>query len=96
MDNISQQNGVVELAFSGDVPWHHLGTQVDSTLTVEEMMEEAHINFVVHEEPVFRAPRSLGGGTQRVPGHKIIWVGSRIQTDGKRIIVYNDRCKSCV
>ena len=45
---------VVEtMAYAGDVPWHGLGTKVDDTITVDEMVKKAGLDWGVETRPIF-------------------------------------------
>jgi len=46
-------NGVAQMAYVGDVPWHGLGTEVIGDLTPEQMMEAAGLNWDVHKVPLY-------------------------------------------
>jgi len=46
-------DGIVELAYAGEVPWHGLGTQVEEAMTGEEVREKAHLNWLVDTGPMF-------------------------------------------
>lgn len=43
---------VETMAYSGAVPWHGLGTQVDSDLSPEEMMKAAGLDWTVSKRPL--------------------------------------------
>lgn len=49
---ISNVNGIDEIAFAGETPWHGLGTQVDGLQTVEAMLTAAHLDWEVELRPV--------------------------------------------
>lgn len=42
-------NGVAQMAYAGDKPWHGLGTEVSNDLTPEQMMRKAGLDWTVHE-----------------------------------------------
>lgn len=46
-------NGEAQMAWSGEVPWHGLGTKVLPDLTPEQMMEAAGLNWRVVKHPLF-------------------------------------------
>ena len=46
-------NGVAQLAYAGDKPWHGLGVEVRNDLTPAQMMEKAGLDWTVHEVPSF-------------------------------------------
>jgi phage/plasmid-like protein (TIGR03299 family) len=42
-------NGVAQMAYAGEKPWHGLGTEVSNDLTPEQMMQKAGLDWTVHE-----------------------------------------------
>jgi len=42
-------NGVAQMAYAGDKPWHGLGVEVRNDLTPEQMMKKAGLDWTVHE-----------------------------------------------
>ena len=44
---------VETMAYAGKVPWHGLGVQVDDTMTPEEMLEAAGLNWTVSKRPAY-------------------------------------------
>ena len=46
-------NGVAQLAYAGQKPWHGLGVEVRNDLTPAQMMEKAGLDWTVHEVPSF-------------------------------------------
>ena len=42
-------NGVAQMAYAGEKPWHGLGTEVSNDLTPEQMMVKAGLDWTVHE-----------------------------------------------
>ena len=46
-------NGVAQMAYAGDVPWHGLGTPVPADLTPEQMLEAAGLNWEVKKIPLY-------------------------------------------
>jgi len=46
-------NGVAQMAYAGEVPWHGLGKQVPSDLTPNQMMEAAGLDWTVSKEDMF-------------------------------------------
>lgn len=51
--NIEMINGKAQMAYSGDVPWHGLGTAVPADLTPDQMLEAAGLNWSVQKIPAF-------------------------------------------
>jgi phage/plasmid-like protein (TIGR03299 family) len=46
-------NGVAQMAYAGEVPWHGLGTLVPADLTPEQMLEAAGLNWEVKKIPLY-------------------------------------------
>jgi phage/plasmid-like protein (TIGR03299 family) len=46
-------NGVAQIAYAGETPWHGLGTKVPSDLTPEQMLKAAGLDWKVYTQPVF-------------------------------------------
>ena len=46
-------NGVAQMAYVGDTPWHGLGKQVPADLTPVQMLDAAGLNWNVDLEPAF-------------------------------------------
>lgn len=46
-------DGVAQMAYAGDVPWHGLGTKVLPDLTPEQMLEAAGLDWEVKKVPLF-------------------------------------------
>ena len=46
-------NGVAQMAYAGDVPWHGLGKKVSPDLTPLQMLDEAGLNWTVRKQPAF-------------------------------------------
>ena len=44
---------VETMAFAGEVPWHGLGVPVNDTMTPEEMLEAAGLNWTVSRRPAY-------------------------------------------
>jgi len=51
--NIEMINGKAQMAYSGAVPWHGLGTAVPADLSPEQMLEAAGLNWGVQKIPAF-------------------------------------------
>lgn len=62
-------NGKAQMAYSGDVPWHGLGTKVPADLTPEQMLEAAGLDWRVE---MFPAIATLANGTQVNTGHSAL------------------------
>ena len=50
---IEEVNGVAQMAYSGEVPWHGLGTKVPADLTPTQMLDAAGLNWEVEKIPAF-------------------------------------------
>lgn len=50
---IEEVNGVAQMAYAGDVPWHGLGTKVPNDLTPEQMLDAAGLNWTVEKVPAY-------------------------------------------
>ena len=55
---IEEIDGVAQMAYAGDVPWHGLGVKVPSDLTPEQMLEAAGLNWEVRKYPTFEIGRA--------------------------------------
>lgn len=50
---VEMVNGVAQMAYAGEKPWHGLGTEVSNDLTPEQMMQKAGLDWTVHEVESF-------------------------------------------
>ena len=48
---------VETMAYAGQVPWHGLGQKVEHTLTPEEMLKAAGLDWTVSKRPVYYADK---------------------------------------
>jgi len=80
-DNISiNAEGVAEMAWAGDRPWHGLGTQVPGLMTTGEALTAAHLDWEITKEPmsvtneqgIFDVPNHFA--VQRSDNHAILGV----------------------
>lgn len=46
-------NGVAQMAYAGETPWHGLGKKVPYDLTPEQMLDAAGLNWTVRKVPAF-------------------------------------------
>jgi phage/plasmid-like protein (TIGR03299 family) len=53
--NLNVVNGRVSMMYTGEKPWHQLGTKVDNALTSEEAIKVAGLNYEVEKQPIFLA-----------------------------------------
>ena len=51
--NIEMIDSKAQMAYTGDVPWHGLGTRVPADLTPEQMLDAAGLNWEVTKVPAF-------------------------------------------
>ena len=59
-------NGVAQMAYAGDVPWHGLGTEVSNDLTPQQMMQKAGLDWTVEKyDAVINVPHA-SGATQTI------------------------------
>lgn len=50
---VEMVNGVAQMAYAGEKPWHGLGTEVSNDLTPEQIMQKAGLDWTVHEVESF-------------------------------------------
>lgn len=62
-------NGVAQMAYVGEKPWHGLGTEVEPTITPLEMMKVAGLNWGVYKTPL---EYNFGMSKQEVPGRQAL------------------------
>jgi phage/plasmid-like protein (TIGR03299 family) len=55
-----------KLAYTGEIPWHGLGTRFDEEFTAAQAIEAAGLGYLVTKEPVFR---KFGDEVIEVPNH---------------------------
>ena len=51
--NLEVVNGEAKMAYTGQVPWHGLGVQVEDDLTPAEFQKAAGLDWDVIEAPVY-------------------------------------------
>lgn len=59
-DNISRVNGVDEMMYVGELPWHKKGQGVQTAKTSDEAMQLAHMDWEVRGEPMYVKLEELG------------------------------------
>ena len=60
-------NGVAQMAYAGETPWHGLGVKVSNDLTPEQMMDKAGLNWAVEKKDL-----TIEGTNIKVPGHQAL------------------------
>ena len=60
--------GKAQMAYTGDVPWHGLGTKVSNDLTPEQMLKAAGLNWTVDPVDLFAEV----GGKRLATGHRAL------------------------
>ena len=75
--NIEVRKGKASMAYTGEVPWHGLGTKVADDLTPMQMLEAAGLDWTVEKVPAFA---SVGGKQVRI-GHSAL-----VRLDDDRIL----------
>jgi len=50
---IEMVNGVAQMAYAGELPWHGLGQQVSDDISTDGMMEAAGLNWSVTKQPMY-------------------------------------------
>jgi len=50
---IEMVNGVAQMAYAGELPWHGLGTQVSDDISTDGMMEAAGLDWSVSKQPMY-------------------------------------------
>jgi phage/plasmid-like protein (TIGR03299 family) len=50
---IEMVNGVAQMAYAGELPWHGLGQQVSDDISTDGMMEAAGLNWSVAKQPMY-------------------------------------------
>lgn len=65
---LSFNNGKAEMAYSGETPWHNLGTRVEGLQTAVDMLRHAGLLWTVGTYPIYSALDSVNA----VPGFRAI------------------------
>jgi len=50
---IEMVNGVAQMAYAGETPWHGLGTEVSDDITTDGMMKAAGLDWSVTKQPMY-------------------------------------------
>lgn len=68
---LEEVNGVVQMAYAGDEPWHGLATKVSPDLTPDQMLKAAGLDWKVAKVPMFA---DRGNKTKRIaiPGQQAL------------------------
>ncbi len=77
--NISEINGVAELAYTGASPWHKLGTWVANHTTAKNMLSAAHLDWRVRLLNAYIFPGRFSKIKVHLEGYKVI---TRDDTNG--------------
>jgi phage/plasmid-like protein (TIGR03299 family) len=56
-----RKDGIVEMMYAGEMPWHRLGTKVEGLLTSAEAIEAAHLDWSVEFGEIYTAMDNIGG-----------------------------------
>ena len=67
--NLSVVDGKVEMFYTGETPWHKLGTKLDNPATAREAIEAAHLDWVVKPEEVYYM---VDGIPEPIPDSRVI------------------------
>jgi phage/plasmid-like protein (TIGR03299 family) len=51
--NLNVTNGKVSMAYTGEKPWHSLGTHVENAMTSAQAIELAGLNYEVEKKPIY-------------------------------------------
>lgn len=73
-DNITKNKatGKAEMFYTGETPWHGLGTKLDKPQTAEEAIKEAGMDWEVVSQPVYISNNDDGLSYRSVPGKQAI------------------------
>lgn len=53
MHEIEMVNGQAAMVYSGETPWHGLGTKVDANSTTEQLLKAAYLDWTVDKVPAY-------------------------------------------
>jgi phage/plasmid-like protein (TIGR03299 family) len=67
--NLNMVNGKAAMFFTGEKPWHGLGTEVMGALTAEAAIKAAGLDWAVDREEVYRV---TAAGVSMIPGKRAI------------------------
>ena len=70
--DIDMTGGVARAAFARQPAWHGLGKVVPESMTVEEAIEFAGLEWEVHPEPIFVKDSSDSSGMRQIPDKRAI------------------------
>lgn len=65
---IEEINGVAQMAYAGETPWHNLGKRVSKDLTPDQMLQAAGLDWTVQKVPAF----ATIAGEQVAIGHSAL------------------------
>lgn len=79
------KNGNAEMAYIGQVPWHGLGQQVNPDSSIEEWMDQANMQWEIHNSPVMYK----NGSMHEAPEYRVLYRSD----NNKHLSVVSDRYK---
>lgn len=69
---ISINNGRAEMAYTGEAPWHGLGTRVDALQSAQEMLKHAGLLWTVSTRPLAFQQHEGGTFSQDAHGFRVV------------------------
>lgn len=72
MHNIGQTNGKASMFYTGERPWHGLGTELANPATAEEAIKAAGLDWTVDKRTVFLNLSRQADGFEAIQGKKAI------------------------
>lgn len=73
--NLALTNGKPAMMYTGEVPWHQLGTRLDQPATAQEAIEAAGLNYRVEMKPL-----------QTTDGQPVSFRKATVRTDSQEIL----------
>ena len=67
--NLSIFNGVAEMAYNGERPWHGLGQSVSDGASIEQWLQEARMEWEIKQSPV----HFMNGSLHTFPQHQVLY-----------------------
>lgn len=83
------------IAYTGQIPWHGLGTKIDHYMTWKEAVVAAGLNWRVEKAPVMFNPKVVGDVVKAFEGQQVTYrsdngVGLGIVSDGYTVVQNED------